>query len=65
MSRIGKLPVALSSGVSVNVASGMLTVKVPKRNCQRNCPSRSVNITGEEAVVERANDSGTARAIPG
>ena len=66
MSRIGKLPVALSSGVSVNVASGMLTVKGPKGELSKKLPPHvSINITGDEAVVERANDSGTARAMHG
>ena len=66
MSRIGKLPVPITSGVSVNVASGMLTVKGPKGELSKKLPPHvSINITGDEALVERANESGTARAMHG
>ena len=65
MSRIGKLPVALSSGVSVDISGGVDCKRGPKGELSKDAPWVTINITGEEAVVERANDESTSRAMHG
>lgn len=66
MSRIGKLPITLPAGVSVNVGGGVVTVKGPKGElCEK--ISTELNIKNESGVitVERSNDERETRAMHG
>lgn len=66
MSRIGKKPVPVPSGVTVSIDAQSVAVKGPKGELSRVLP-REVNIAqeGEHVVVTRQNDSRTARARHG
>jgi len=66
MSRIGKLPVALATGVKVDVSDGSIRVEGPKGKLHRVCPAEvSVRVDGERIVVERKDDSKRARSMHG
>ncbi|MEM1252011.1 MAG: 50S ribosomal protein L6 [Cyanobacteria bacterium P01_H01_bin.21] len=66
MSRIGKKPVPVPSGVTVSIDAQSVVVKGPKGELSRVLPGE-VNIAqeGEEVVVTRQDDSRTARARHG
>ncbi|MEM7793847.1 MAG: 50S ribosomal protein L6 [Cyanobacteria bacterium P01_C01_bin.118] len=66
MSRIGKKPVPVPSGVSVSIDSQSVIVKGPKGELSRVLPGE-VNIAqeGEQIVVTRQDDSRVARARHG
>ncbi len=62
MSRIGKLPVPVPSGVSVQVAARTVTVKGPKGQLQRSFPDLiSFEIVNDAVNVTRANETKRAR----
>ena len=66
MSRIGKKPVAIPSGVTAAIADGVLTVKGPKGTLTLGLRDEiSYTIEGEVIVVKPANDSKQARAFWG
>ena len=66
MSRIGKMPVPVPSGVDVTVSGQTVTVAGPKGTLERTFPERvSIAVEGEEAVVSRADDAREARALHG
>lgn len=66
MSRIGKQPVDLPSGVKVEVAEGLLKVSGPKGTLSRALPpSVSVKIEDGKAIVDRASDERVARSMHG
>lgn len=66
MSRIGKLPVALPTGVTVNVADGTVRVKGPKGELsQRVAAGVALQQEGNVLKVVRADDSRQARANHG
>jgi large subunit ribosomal protein L6 len=66
MSRIGKKPIALSTGVSMTHANGVVTVKGPKGQLtQPDVSLVSVAVEGSDIVVSRANDTREARANHG
>jgi len=66
MSRVGKKPVSIPSGVTVNVATAAVTVKGPKGTLSLSVPSVcKVEIEGNEIVVTRANDLKPVRALHG
>lgn len=52
MSKLGKLPVALPAGVTVNVTPEMVTVKGPKGELKQNYNSKTVKITVEGAELK-------------
>lgn len=66
MSRIGKKPVPVPSGVTVSVNAQSVAVKGPKGELTRVLPGE-VNITqdGEQIVVTRQDDSRISRARHG
>ncbi len=66
MSRIGKAPVTVPSGVDVTVASGTITVKGPKGTLSREIPG-DIQIVQEDGVLrfERPNDERENRALHG
>ena len=58
LSRIGKLPVALPAGVTVNYANGLLTVKGPKGTLTQEIKGDiNVKVEGAEALVEKTAES--------
>ena len=58
MSRIGKMPIAIPAGVTVEIAeNNKVTVKGPKGTLERVLPSEmDIKMEGSEIVVSRPND---------
>ena len=66
MSRIGKKPVPVPKGVTVNIKEGMVAIKGPKGELKRAIPEGvTVKLQGEEVVSARADDSRLNRAKHG
>ena len=66
MSRIGKLPVALPSGVTVTVDAGTVGVSGPRGHlATRVSPLVEVKVGGAAVSVTRRDDSRAARAVHG
>ena len=66
MSRIGKKPVAIPSGVTAAIADGILTVKGPKGSLTLNLRDEiSYTVDGDAILVKPANDTKQARAFWG
>ncbi len=66
MSRIGKLPVPIPSGVQVHVGNGVVQVKGPKGSLLRPIPDGiSVSIEGDQVQVQRGSDLPAVRALHG
>jgi large subunit ribosomal protein L6 len=66
MSRIGKKPVAIPSGVTANIENGTLTVKGPKGTLSLGLSDLiDYKVEGEAIQVNPANDSRAARAFWG
>ena len=58
MSRIGRLPVAIPAGVTVEVAeNNVVTVKGPKGTLTKELPvEMEIKVEGEEVIVTRPSD---------
>src|SRR5688500_18263843 len=66
MSRIGKLPVQIPSGVTVTVASNQVQVKGPKGTLQHFIPAHvDLKVDSGKVVVDRTSDMKQARANHG
>ncbi|MFM2115232.1 MAG: ribosomal protein [Actinomycetota bacterium] len=66
MSRIGKSPIAVPSGVDVTIANGAITVKGPKGTLSRAIPGEiSVRKDETNLLVERPNDERENRSLHG
>lgn len=66
MSRIGKIPVAIPSGVEVKIDGHVVTVKGSKGELTREFnPMMSIKVEGEEVIVERPDDSRQAKSLHG
>lgn len=66
MSRIGKMPVPIPSGVKVNVASQTLSVEGPKgKLSQVFHPDVEIKIEGNQGLVTRKNELKKTRAMHG
>lgn len=67
MSRIGKLPISLPSGVAVTISSeNVVTVKGPKGELQEKLnPGISISVEENKLTVSRANDSKQQKALHG
>ncbi len=67
MSRIGRLPVAIPAGVTVEVAeNNKVTVKGPKGTLERELPTEmTIKVEGEEVVVTRPNDLKKMKSLHG
>ena len=66
MSRIGKSPIPLPSGVDVTIAGRHISVKGPKGSLERDLPGEiTIRQDGEELIVERPNDERQNRALHG
>ncbi|NBN89363.1 MAG: 50S ribosomal protein L6 [Actinobacteria bacterium] len=66
MSRIGKSPIAVPSGVDVTIVNGAITVKGPKGTLSRPIPGQ-ISVRKDEAqlLVERPDDERDNRALHG
>ncbi|UOE94265.1 50S ribosomal protein L6 [Alkalihalobacillus sp. LMS39] len=66
MSRIGKKPVEIPSGVTVTLNDNTITVKGPKGELTRNLhPDMIVKVEENELTVERPSDQKEHRALHG
>ena len=66
MSRIGKAPIPVPSGVDVTVSGRHVTVKGPKGTLDREIPGTiTIRQEGEELLVERPDDERQSRAMHG
>ena len=66
MSRIGKLPIEVPSGVEVTVEGTLATVKGPKGTLSQTIPtSISVRQEGNQLLVERPDDEREHRSLHG
>ena len=66
MSRIGKTPVAIPSGVEVKVAGSTVTVTGPKGESSWEIPSiLSVVVEDNQVLISRSQESKQARALHG
>jgi large subunit ribosomal protein L6 len=66
MSRIGKKPVDIPSGVNVTLRDNSIKVKGPKGELSWSCPAgTSVSVKENKVVVERADDIKKTRALHG
>ena len=67
MSRIGRLPVAIPAGVTVEVAeNNVVTVKGPKGTLERTLPSEmDIKLEGDEIIVTRPNDLKKMKSLHG
>jgi large subunit ribosomal protein L6 len=66
MSRIGRAPITVPSGVDVTVAEGRISVKGPQGTLERDIPGE-ITVRQEDGsiVVERPNDERQNRALHG
>lgn len=66
MSRIGKLPINIPTGVSINIVDSLVTVKGPKGELtQQISPEITVSVEGSVCNVTRPNDEKQNRANHG
>lgn len=66
MSRVGKLPIKIPSGVTVSLDEMIVTVKGPKGTLTRNLtPMINLEITDQTLQVKRADDTQKSRALHG
>ena len=67
MSRIGKMPIAIPAGVTVEIAENKkVTVKGPKGTLERVLPSEmDIKMEGSEIVVSRPNDLKKMKSLHG
>ncbi len=66
MSRIGKQPIAIPSGVEVTLDGSHVTVKGPKGTLEHDAPATIVvSRDGDDIVVTRADDERENRALHG
>ena len=66
MSRIGKSPIPVPSGVDVAISGARITVKGPKGSLERDIPGAiTIRQDGDILVVERPDDERRNRAMHG
>ncbi|MFC1600377.1 50S ribosomal protein L6 [Patescibacteria group bacterium] len=66
MSRIGKLPIEIPSGVTVEMKDGMCVVKGPNGTLQERIHERiTVEIGEKEVVVKRSDEENFSRSLHG
>ena len=67
MSRIGRMPIAIPAGVTVEVAeNNKVTVKGPKGTLERVLPSEmEITVEGAEVIVKRPNDLKKMKSLHG
>ena len=67
MSRIGRMPIAVPAGVTVDIAeNNHVTVKGPKGTLERTLPSEmEIKLEGSEIIVTRPNDLKKMKSLHG
>jgi large subunit ribosomal protein L6 len=66
MSRIGRSPIPVPSGVEIGISGSRITVKGPKGSLERELPSPiTIRQEGDELLVERPDDERSSRALHG
>ena len=67
MSRIGRMPIAVPAGVTVEIAeNNKVTVKGPKGTLERVLPSEmDIKLEGDTIVVSRPNDLKRMKSLHG
>ena len=67
MSRIGRMPIAIPAGVTVDIAeNNKVTVKGPKGTLERVLPSEmEITVEGAEILVKRPNDLKKNKSLHG
>ena len=67
MSRIGRLPIAIPAGVTVDIAeNNVVTVKGPKGTLSKELPTEmEIKKEGEEIIVTRPNDLKRMKSLHG
>ena len=66
MSKVGKLPVAIPAGVTVNVANGVISVKGPKGELKQNFNENiDIKVQGTEVLLTTKNDEKQTNAYHG
>ncbi len=67
MSRIGRMPIAIPAGVTVDVAeNNKVTVKGPKGTLERVLPAEmDIKVEGAEVIVSRPNDLKRMKSLHG
>ena len=67
MSRIGKMPIAIPAGVTVDIAeNNKVTVKGPKGTLERVLPAEmEITLEGAEILVKRPNDLKRMKSLHG
>jgi large subunit ribosomal protein L6 len=66
MSRIGRMPITVPSGVTVNIKGNEVSVKGPKGELRRVVsPDMQLTLDGGKLVVARPSDEGNLRALHG
>jgi large subunit ribosomal protein L6 len=66
MSRIGRMPIAIPSGVDVNLAGNRVTVKGPRGTLELDAhPAMRVSVAEGTLVVERPSEEREHRALHG
>jgi len=66
MSRIGRAPITVPAGVTIDIEDRTVTVKGPRGTLQRDLPGAiTVEREGDELLVSRPNDERDSRALHG
>ena len=67
MSRVGRMPIAVPAGVTVDIAeNNHVTVKGPKGTLERTLPAEmEITREGEESIVKRPNDLKRMKSLHG
>ena len=66
MSRIGRMPITVPNGVTIDIGEDTVSVKGPKGELSRSVP-RQISVTREDGLlrVERSSDEPTQRSLHG
>ena len=63
MSRVGNQPIAVPSGVTINISNGEIQVKGPKGQLSCAVPDGiGAKVEGEQLILERPDDRGAERS---
>ena len=66
MSKVGKLPVAIPAGVTVNVANGLISVKGPKGELKQSFHDEiEIKVEGSEVLLTTKNNAKQTNAYHG
>ena len=66
MSRVGKNPINIPSGVDVKIQGGLVSIKGPKGELKWNCPGEmKLTMKDNQILVERPSDAKPHRALHG